>query len=58
MHSCFCALTLAGVGVSSLRWPPRQIVVEVLTALAVQTLGVVIAYTAAVDLNTQKINEL
>lgn len=47
-----CALTLAGVGVSSLGRSPGQIVVKVLTALTVQSLSVVITHTAAMDLDT------
>lgn len=47
-----CVLTLAGVGVSSLRRSPRQIVIKVLTTLTVQALCVVVAHTATMDLNT------
>lgn len=43
-------LTLAGVGVASFGRPPGQVVVEVLTQLTVQTLGVMVAHTSAVNL--------
>lgn len=48
-----CVRTLAGVAVSALGGFPRQIAVKVLTALTVQSLGVVITHTAAMDLHTQ-----
>lgn len=50
-----CGLTSAGIGVASLSWPPGQIVVEILTLLAVQALGVVVAHAVAVNL--QIVNE-
>lgn len=43
-------LTLAGVGVASLGWSPGQVIVEVITLLTVQTLGVMVTHTPAVDL--------
>lgn len=46
------ALTLAGVGVASLRRTPWQVVVEVLTRLAVQAFGVVVAHAVTVNLKT------
>lgn len=45
--------TLASVRVSSLCGSPRQVLVEVLAALAVQSHRVVIAHAASVDLCTQ-----
>lgn len=47
-------LTLAGIGVASLSWSPRQVVVEVLTLFTVQTFGVVVTHAVTVNLKTQK----
>lgn len=52
--TCPPQLTLAGVGVGSLGWPPRQVVVEVAALLAVQSLGVVVAHAPAVHLQKKK----
>lgn len=46
----FALLTLAGVTVASLSWSPGQVIVEVITLLTVQALGVVVTHTPAVNL--------
>lgn len=46
-------LTLAGVGVASLSWSPGQVVVKVITLLTVQTIGVVVTHTPAVNLKKE-----
>lgn len=46
--------TSAGVRVPRLCWSPGQVVVEIPAALTVQTLGVVFAHTATVDLKDQE----
>lgn len=43
-------LTLAGVCVAALRRPPRLVVVEVITLLTVQTFGIMVANTSAMNL--------
>lgn len=46
-------LTLAGVGVASLSWSPGHVIVEVITLLTVQTLGVMVTHTSAVNLKKE-----
>lgn len=46
-------LTLAGVGVASLSWSPGQVVVKVITLLTVQTIGVVVTHTPAMNLKNE-----
>ena len=47
-------LTLAGIGAASLSWFPGQVIVEVITYLTVQTLGVMVTHTPAVNLKTRR----
>lgn len=48
---CVKDITLAGMRVSSHCWFPWQVVVEVLTAFTVYTIGVVFTHTLSMDLN-------
>lgn len=50
-------LTLAGVRLSPHRWFPRQLVVEVLTAFTVDTVGVVFADTLSMDLDMKTLTD-
>lgn len=45
-----CELTLAGISVVALRWSPGQVVVEIIALFTVQSFGVVVAHTPAVNL--------
>ena len=47
-------LTLAGVGVAALGWPPGQVIVEVVTLLTVQSFGIVVAHTPPVYLGARE----
>lgn len=46
-------LTLAGVSVASFSRSPRKVMVEILTLLTVQTLGVMVAHAVTMDLGIQ-----
>lgn len=43
-------LTFAGIGVASLGWSPRQVMVEILTLFTVKTLGVVVTHAVPMNL--------
>ena len=48
-------LTLAGVGVASLGWPPGQVIAEIITLFTVQTPSVMVAHTPAVNLKGKSV---
>lgn len=54
MCDSFAVLTLAGMSVASLGWSPGQVIVEVITLLTVQALGVVVTHTPAVNLKQRR----